>query len=808
MAFPIVPVAVGLGTQILGGLIGGKRKTEAAVPQDLAPMRAQNIGMLNFLLGMGRDPRQDMFTSWEDRIPGYSKYKKETRAKLREAWERQEARKIIGQPFGGIPAPTTKDALFAPATGMGTPMAAPAAAPPTPQFLPGGPGGPLVQMMADGGMVRGPGGPKDDMVPALLSNGEGVLNTDAVEALGGPKVVQALNLIGMLKERLGDDENGEDEEYGKVGKGDLANVLAMLQRHGGRVQRMQDGGIAGLTMDRKPQPTLGPLPGAGALPGGPVGTTTMPQVPQRQGGGAPGADTLPVSIDKQQPQGGGVGGAAGGMMGGTQGGQSAQGNLGSPVSGLMDARAMNPAAYAELDRLDAMRSANNGQLDWNAINANPQGFQNFLQQAAQAGYNYSPTGQLMGGPQGGPQVQPNINVAGGGAGGAGVPQGGGVMSPQQRLESMFGSLGIRPSNLQQAATAGFMGQLTNVSPEQRAAEITLPQLQQTLGGSPFTQDAINRMMGLQAGAGADVEGRLGQLGTRPALGSQQMQDVLSQLATGGGMSNLGTGPLQQLLGAQGSGAGMGELGALAGQNAGERVMAALDPVFQRNLAAANQQGGRFGSANAILRARAAEDFNRQAAEAMLTGAGQQIQAASALGNVGAAQDQLRLQTRLGAAQSLGELGRQQDALRLEALGLTQRGEQGLTDAQLRAMQLLGGFRQQEAQTMGDILGRAGTLGVQQGQLGTEAARSIADILGQQGRTDLARLQSAFGAGTTLTDQENFANRQVNQILQQLFGASLGATMNVPATQTPSAGEQIAQAGMGLANLVAMGGGGR
>ena len=711
----------------LGAIIGGKRKTEAAIPEDLAPMRAQNIGMLNFLLGMGRDPRQDMFTSWEDRIPGYSKYKPKTRQKLRESWERQEARKIIGQPFGGIPAPTTKDALFAPATGMGTPMAAPAAAPPTPQFLPGVAGGPLVRMMADGGMVRGPGGPKDDMVPALLSNGEGVLNTDAVEALGGPKVVQALNLIGMLKERLGDDENGEDEANGKVGKDDLANVLAMLQRHGGRVQRMQDGGIAGLTMDRKPQPTLGPLPGAGALPGGPVGTTTMPQVPQRQGGGAPGADTLPVSLaPESQPQGGQMGG-------------------GLPGTSVLP-----------------------------RPNVNVTGQQTGFTMPGQAG---------MGG-------------------GQAPAQGGGVMSPQQRLESLYGSLGIRPSNLQQAATAGFMGQLTNVSPEQRAAEITLPQLQQNLGGSPFTQDAINRMMGLQAGAGADVEGRLGQLGTGSAFGSQQMQNVLSQLATGGGMSNLGTGPLQQLLGAQGSGAGMGELAGLARQNAGERVMAALDPVFQRNLAAANQQGGRFGSANAILRARAAEDFNRQAAEAMLTGAGQQIQAASALGNVGTAQDQLRLQTRLGAAQSLGELGRQQDALRLEALGLTQRGEQGLTDAQLRAMQLLGGFRQQEAQTMGDIFQGAGQLGLGQGQMQNQAAQSIADILGQQGRMDLARLQGAFGAGTTLTDQENFANRQVNQLLQQLFGASLGATLGGPVTQTPSAGEQVTKAFQGAANLLA------
>jgi hypothetical protein len=39
--------------------------------------------------------------------------------------------------------------------------------------------------MAEGGSVSGPGGPKDDKIPALLSNGEFVIPTDVVNALGG-----------------------------------------------------------------------------------------------------------------------------------------------------------------------------------------------------------------------------------------------------------------------------------------------------------------------------------------------------------------------------------------------------------------------------------------------------------------------------------------------------------------------------------------------------------------------------------------------------------------------------------------------
>ncbi len=52
---------------------------------------------------------------------------------------------------------------------------------------------------------------------------------------------------------------------------------------------------------------------------------------------------------------------------------------------------------------------------------------------------------------------------------------------------------------------------------------------------------------------------------------------------------------------------------IAGDN-GANVIAAMEPQFQKNLAYANQSGGRFGSANALMRAGAANDFNMLSAQ--------------------------------------------------------------------------------------------------------------------------------------------------------------------------------------------------
>lgn len=51
---------------------------------------------------------------------------------------------------------------------------------------------------AEGGLVRGPGGPTSDLVPAFLSNGEGVLTARAMQAIGGESMLNYLNQLGEV----------------------------------------------------------------------------------------------------------------------------------------------------------------------------------------------------------------------------------------------------------------------------------------------------------------------------------------------------------------------------------------------------------------------------------------------------------------------------------------------------------------------------------------------------------------------------------------------------------------------------------
>ncbi len=51
----------------------------------------------------------------------------------------------------------------------------------------------LAGAFAEGGYVRGPGGPKEDKIPAWLSNGEGVINAAATARYGGRAFIDAVN---------------------------------------------------------------------------------------------------------------------------------------------------------------------------------------------------------------------------------------------------------------------------------------------------------------------------------------------------------------------------------------------------------------------------------------------------------------------------------------------------------------------------------------------------------------------------------------------------------------------------------------
>lgn len=76
---------------------------------------------------------------------------------------------------------------------------------------------------------------------------------------------------------------------------------------------------------------------------------------------------------------------------------------------------------------------------------------------------------------------------------------------------------------------------------------------------------------------------------------------------------------------------------------GQNVINALQPQYQRNLALANQSGGRFGSANALMRADTTNNFNMLSAQIANQAQDRRMNAAQALSALG----QQLMQNRVG-----------------------------------------------------------------------------------------------------------------------------------------------------------------
>lgn len=172
MPHALIPLALGVGGSLLNKAIGGGG-AKAQVPKDLQPMRQQQIGLLQYLLGFGPDPRQAMHPTAAS-VP-----------------QQRPSNTGTGNPGWGQWNNPSNPPQAQPSAG--------AVAPPNPwesilQLRQANAGG---QPMAEGGMVHGPGGPTSDQVPAQLSNGEGVLTSAAVQALGGPQAVHLLNQLGI-----------------------------------------------------------------------------------------------------------------------------------------------------------------------------------------------------------------------------------------------------------------------------------------------------------------------------------------------------------------------------------------------------------------------------------------------------------------------------------------------------------------------------------------------------------------------------------------------------------------------------------
>jgi hypothetical protein len=228
----IATVAGGLANK----LFGGHGQTTTQLPADMQGMRSNQIQLLNYLTGFGGMP-----AAMGGAIPPMPHNPAE---QIR--WIQQYGSAAKQRQAGGMP---------------GTPQAGWGAQPQQ--------GQPLGQYnYASGGYVSGPGGPKSDAIDAKLSNGEGVLTAEAVNALGGPSIVQVLNLLGAMHQHSS----------------------------AGAPQHFANGGIAGdnwLTQNF-PQLRAPPAPAqAPSLSMDPRGMGGMPQLPTGSMGGGPGAPPTP-----------------------------------------------------------------------------------------------------------------------------------------------------------------------------------------------------------------------------------------------------------------------------------------------------------------------------------------------------------------------------------------------------------------------------------------------------------------------------------------------------------------------------------
>lgn len=339
---------------------------------------------------------------------------------------------------------------------------------------------------------------------------------------------------------------------------------------------------------------------------------------------------------------------------------------------------------------------------------------------------------------GGPQVQPF-------PGGQLANQSG----PAGRIESIFGPTGVQATPLQRQAGTGISQYLNQPSPETRTLDALSPGLMNLFsqsvgaaGGQPqnvLPPEVMRALTGLATGQNAGAGAGVG--------------------VGGGGLGQEGTDFLRNLL----------------KQPAGQGVIDALNPTFQRNLAEANQAGGRFGTANAVMRSRALEDFNLLAAQAAQRGTDQQLDAANRLAQLG-----------ISSGAASGNLQGAANAQQLAAV-----------DALIRAG--LGG-------------GQLGLQAQQQGQQGALGAGGLLQgLAGQSGGADFNRLLQGYGVGSQQAQQNDVGTSRNLGILMNILGQMNQATLGAPTQTTPSGFQQGAglggQIGQILALLAAQKGGG-
>jgi hypothetical protein len=377
--------------------------------------------------------------------------------------------------------------------------------------------------------------------------------------------------------------------------------------------------------------------------------------------------------------------------------------------------------------------------------------------------------QGQGLPQGGGYQNPTYGMQPGGGFSSQMPQTQPNNPMLGRMESYFGPLGTPTTALQQQSLGGI-SQFLNSNPYGQSNTA----LQGIMGGQGYGEaNQAYRNIGSTNFGGA-ASGAFGQAGDMfQGVGGQNLfggaQQGFNQLANGQ-YFNGAEGAFNRLENYNPFGAAQGSMEQILASNPGMQGMAALQPLLQRNLAAANQEGGRFGSANAILRSRAVDDNNMLAAQMYQRGVDQQIGAAGQYGQMGSSLlgaraaagqgllgvGQGRMQQQTNAAQ--GQLGVGQGRLS-QGLGAAQ-GMLGVGQGQLGVGQL----------GLQGALGSAGGLG----ELAMALQGNRLDAAGQMATNQNAlfgNMTSAYDTGHRQAAQEAERQQQALAILLSQLGVA-------------------------------------
>lgn len=425
--------------------------------------------------------------------------------------------------------------------------------------------------------------------------------------------------------------------------------------------------------------------------------------------------------------------------------------------------------------------------------------------------------QGLGGPNVGPgPSQPNIDFSPKNQFQFGQQQSQtGTDTPGGRAQQYFGQQGIPFNTLQTNAATNMQSYLGQPTPQQKAFD----QFSGQAGQSGLNDQATNRFtQGMtQNGVPGEATNFYNTLlGGQPNLGpGQQAASVLGHIAQtggnvpgGGAFGNDVQNTISRLMQGGGNGAANPFLQQLLQQNPGDQFAAAYTPQFQKNLDLANLQGSRFGSANALQRGQAVNDFGMLAQQAHQQGVNQQLNAAD-------------LMNQAAQANVLNQL--QGTGLGLQQGQLNQNAAQMQTQNQLNAAGQLGGFNQQGAIAglQGQLSGAnsLGQFGLQNqqnqlnaaGQLQSGALNNRAqqlqgyglngELANNAGNAFLNQQTTGYNMGNQIANQQDQATQRTTNLLLSLLNPAFGASFNVPQQTTPNGATQGAAIGTGIGNTL-------